>query len=248
MPDLKLIKIKSEMLLRKAGNKFGVDVKMTDEEILVKQLIHNKIDVIFDIGANTGQFARMLFKLGYAGRIVSFEPLTEAYNKLIADSKKYKGWEVAERCAIGEEDGEIEMHISENSISSSALNILDEHVSAAPGSKYIGIEKAKIYKLDTVGKIYAGNSKNILLKIDTQGFEEKILNGADKFLGEVKGLLVETSLVKLYEGQALFREIYDSITARGFDVCGIQPAFVNKETGRVLQVDALFFRPSALRI
>jgi hypothetical protein len=64
----------------------------------------------------------------------------------------------------------------------------------------------------------------------------------------VKGLLVETSLVKLYEGQALFREIYDSITARGFDVCGIQPAFVNKETGRVLQVDALFFRPSALRI
>lgn len=243
MANLKLYKIKSEMMMRKLGNKFGVDVKMTDEEVLMKQIKHNKIDLIFDIGANEGQFSDIIYKLGYKGRIVSFEPLTSAYKILKQKSKKYTGWEIAERCAVGEEDGEITMHISENTLSSSALDILEEHTNAAPGSVYTGEEKAKVFKLDTVGNKYVKNAKNIFLKIDTQGFEEKILKGADIFIGKVKGLLVETSLVKLYDGQALFPEIYSMITGKGFEMYGVQPAFVNKETGRMLQIDAIFFRP-----
>ena len=242
MPDLKLIKIKSEMLTRKIGNRFGVDVKMTDEEVLMKQLEYNKIDLIFDIGANTGQFSSMIFKLGYKGKIVSFEPLTSAYTKLTDRSKSFGNWRVAEKCAVGEEDGEIEINISKNSISSSILKIKEEHISAAPDSKFIGSEKIKVYKLDTIADKYISGEKNIFLKIDTQGFEEKILNGAEKFLNKIKGMLVETSLVPLYEGQALFPQIYDRVTKRGFELYGVQPAFINKETGRMLQIDAVFFR------
>ena len=242
MSKLKLYKIKSEMALRKLGNKFGLDVKMTDEEILVKQIIHNKIDMIFDIGANTGQFGELIYKLGYKGKMVSFEPLTDAYDILASKSKSYNGWIPAERCAVGEEDGEIEIHVSENSISSSALSMLEEHESAAPKSKYIGIEKAKVYKLDSVIGKYASGCKNLLVKIDTQGYEEKVLNGAVNSMPKIKGLYMEMSLVKLYDGQVLFRELYDRIINSGFELYGIQPAFVNKETGRVLQVDATFFR------
>ncbi|MFA5403435.1 MAG: FkbM family methyltransferase [Ignavibacteria bacterium] len=242
MPDLKLLKIKSEMLSRKIGNKFGVDVKMTDEEVLMKQLKYNKIDLILDIGANTGQFSNMVFKLSYKGKIVSFEPLTSAYKILKEKSRKVEGWTVAEQCAIGEEDGEIEINISKNSISSSALKILNEHVSAAPDSEFIGSEKVKIYKLDTIADKFSKEAKNIFIKIDTQGFEEKILNGATNFIKKAKGLLIETSLLPLYEEQALFPQIYDRVTKQGFELYGIQPAFINKETGRVLQIDAIFFR------
>jgi FkbM family methyltransferase len=242
MPNLKLYKIKSEILLRKFGNRFGVDVKMTDEEILMKQINNNNIDLIFDIGANEGQFAELIFKMGFKGRIVSFEPLTSAYKILFQKSEKYTNWEVAERFAIGESDGEIILHISENTLSSSALDILEEHTKAAPDSVYTGEEKVKVYKLDTIGKKYLKDSKNIFLKIDTQGFEEKILNGANKFLKDVKGILVETSLVKLYEGQALFPKIYSMIIEKGFELWGMEPAFINKETGRMLQADAIFFR------
>jgi FkbM family methyltransferase len=242
MPDLKLLKIKSEMLSRKIGNKFGVDVKMTDEEVFMKQLKHNKIDLILDIGANTGQFSGMIFKLGYKGKIVSFEPLSSAYEILKKKSERFSNWTVAEQCAIGEEDGKIEINISKNSISSSVLKILTEHVSAAPNSEFIGSEKVKIYKLDTIAEKYSGDAKSIFVKIDTQGFEEKILNGSSEFIKKVKGLLIETSLVPLYEGQALFPQIYDRITKQGFELTGVQPAFINKETGRVLQIDAIFFR------
>jgi FkbM family methyltransferase len=242
MPDLKLLKIKTEMLSRKIGNKFGVDVKMTDEEVLLKQIKYNNIDLIFDIGANTGQFSTMLFKLGYYGKIVSFEPLTSAYEILKNKSKKFSNWIIAEQCAIGENDGEIEINISKNSISSSALKILDEHINAAPKSEYIGSEKVKIYKLDSIFDKYILDEKNVFIKIDTQGFEEKILNGASEAIKKAKGLLIETSLVPLYEGQALYPKIYDRITKQSFELTGIQPAFINKETGRVLQIDAIFFR------
>jgi len=80
---LKTIKVKLEMLLRKTGAKFGMDFKMTDEERVILLLKHNKIDLIFDVGANTGQYARELFSLGYKGKIVSIEPLSEAYNQLL---------------------------------------------------------------------------------------------------------------------------------------------------------------------
>lgn len=243
MSKLKLYKIKSEMALRKIGNKFGVDVKMTDEEILIKQLLHNNIDMIFDIGANTGQFGELIYKLGYKGKMVSFEPLQSAYESLSANSKPYSGWTPAERCAIGEEDGEIEMHISENSISSSALSMLEDHEAAAPKSKYIGTEKAKVYKLDSVFDKYSSGCKNVFVKIDTQGYEDKVLNGAVNSMSQIKGLYMEMSLLKLYDGQALFKELYERVISYGFELHGIQPAFVNKETGRVLQVDAAFFRP-----
>jgi len=242
MPNLKLIKIKSEIALRKVGNKFGVDVKMTDEEILVKQLLHNKIDMIFDVGANTGQFGELIYKLGYTGKMVSFEPLKSAYDILLDKSKSHPNWKVAERCAIGESDGEIEMHISENSISSSALEMLDKHTEAAPSSKYIGTEKAKVFKLDTIFEKYLYDSRNVLVKIDTQGYEDKVLKGSENVISKIKGLYLEMSLVKLYEGQILYDELYKIILNYGFVMYGIQPAFVNKETGRVLQVDATFFR------
>lgn len=242
MANLKLIKIKAEIISRKIGKKFGVDVKMTDEEILMKQIEYNKIDLIFDIGANEGQFSELLFNLGYKGKIVSFEPLSEVHKKLIIRSGKFSGWEVAEKCAVGETNEETEINISKNTLSSSVLKIKKEHTDAEPESVITGTEKIKVYKLDTIGKKYSGSAKNIFLKIDTQGYEEKILNGAAEFLKNVKGLLVETSLVPLYEGQALFKEILSKVESAGFELTGIQPAFINKETGRTLQVDAIFFR------
>lgn len=243
MPNLKLLKIKSEMALRRVGNKFGVDVKMTDEEILMKQLKHNGIDLIFDIGANTGQFGEMIYKLGYGGKMVSFEPLSEAHAALVKRCEGVSGWTAAERCAVGDSDGEIEIHVSENLLSSSALDMLSEHEKAAPDSKYVATEKTKVYKLDSLFGKYLNDAKNVFVKIDTQGFEEKILNGCAESLPRIKGFLIEMSLVKLYEGQALFDTLYPRMLKSGFELYGIEPAFVNKETGRMLQVDAVFFKP-----
>jgi len=239
---LKVLKVKSEILLRKIGKNFGLDIKMTDEERFMLLLKHYKIDLIFDVGANTGQYAESLFKLGYKGKIVSFEPLSDAHQKLLKNSEKYPGWMVAERCALGAEDGEIEINISENSVSSSIMNVLNDHVKAEPKSRIIKKEKTKIFKLDSVYHKYAENAKNILLKVDTQGFEEPVLKGASNTIPKLSGIQLEMSLTTLYDGQMLFKELYELVTGLGFSLNLIEPSFTDKDTGRLLQIDGIFFR------
>ena len=110
---------------------------------LLKLLKYYNINKIFDVGANTGQYAETLFNNGYTGKIVSFEPFSKAYNTLLLKKNKNKQWIIAERCAIGEEDKEIFINISKNLVSSSILPILDGHLKYAPESQYFDTEKSR---------------------------------------------------------------------------------------------------------
>jgi len=240
--NLKILKVKTEILLRKFAEKFNIDLKMTDEEGFIKLLQHKNIDLILDVGANTGQYAQSLIGLGYKGNIVSFEPLTSAYETLVHKTKKYLNWKAAGKIGLGDFDGEAEINISKNSVSSSILNMSDEHIEASPDALYVDKETIKVRKLDSVFYEYKNNFKNIFLKIDAQGYEENILNGALKSLSEIKGLQLELSLVQLYDGQKLFMEMVELIGSYGFNIYSMQQGFTNKNTGRVLQSDVVFFR------
>ncbi|MGB9696150.1 MAG: FkbM family methyltransferase [Ignavibacteria bacterium] len=240
--NLKLLRVRFDMILNKLANLFGVNAKMLDEEILIKTIKANQIDLILDVGANTGQFSELVLKLGYEGSILSFEPLSAAYELLLRKSQKFKKWKVFDKCAIGDIDGTISINVSQNLLSSSALKILEHHTSVSPESNVVAIEAVPIYKLDSISAQYEEQYNNILLKIDTQGYEEKVLIGSANFLSSVKGVLVEVSLTPLYEGQKLFDDIYEMLKTRGFNLWGIFPAFVNRANGRMLQVDLLLFK------
>jgi FkbM family methyltransferase len=205
-------------------------------------LREHEIDLIFDVGANAGQFAGYILGLGYAGRIVSFEPLPEAYAALLARSRGHPRWEVAERCCLGEREGETLIHVSENSISSSILPILPEHVAISREAGYVGVEKVPMHPLDAIAPRYLEGSRAALLKIDVQGYEEQVLRGASETLRRVRGLQVELSLRPVYEGQTLFLPMLEWITSLGFAPYRFSDTFVDPRTGRWLQCDVLSFR------
>ena len=91
-----------------------------DKPLRARMKILNKfkIDLIFDIGANIGQYALLLRKLGYKNKIVSFEPMKKEFkilkNKSVTDSL----WEI-KNYAIGDVNTEDFINISGNSVSSS---------------------------------------------------------------------------------------------------------------------------------
>lgn len=89
------------------------------------------VDLVLDVGANVGQFARSLIDVGWTGRIVSFEPMSEPYAALQRASARHPQWEIAERCCIGDHNGEIELHASEDSVASSVLPLSSNLVSQA---------------------------------------------------------------------------------------------------------------------
>ena len=200
------------------------------------------VNLVFDVGANTGQFGQSLREADYLGRIVSFEPLSIARDQLLQASRKDALWEIAPRAAIGSENGEIEIHVAGNSVSSSILDMLDTHVSAAPESRYVGSERVSLQRLDSLAPDYLRPDSVPFLKIDTQGYEDRVLQGATGVLDQIVGLQLELSLVPLYEGQRLFYEMVDQLKAKGFEVWAIWPAFTDPKSGRSLQVDVTFFR------
>ncbi|MCZ8191300.1 MAG: FkbM family methyltransferase [Microcystis sp. LE19-338.1B] len=235
--------------IKKLARSLGVDLKrynvQTSEAAKMQRLLaYHNIDLVFDVGANIGQYAKLLRELGYSGRIVSFEPLSSAYSQLKAVSKKDPLWEIAPQTAIGNQEGEIVINIAGNSYSSSALPMLDAHLESAPESAYSGSETVKLSRLDTLAKDYIkSETKSIFLKIDVQGLEKQVIEGATAILPLVKGIKLELSLVPLYEGQVLFKEMIDIIEKLGYELYGIEPGFTAEKTGRVLQMDGIFFKP-----
>jgi len=200
------------------------------------------IDLVFDVGANAGQFASELRDLGYTGDIVSFEPLSAAHRSLSAHAAKDDKWRVHQRCAIGDFDGEIDINVSANSVSSSVLPMLEAHSSAAVKSAYVGTEKVPIFRLDSVTPDYLSAASRAFVKIDTQGFEWQVLDGGSETLAAAQGLLCELSLVPLYEGQRLWLEVIQRLEQEGFTLWSIQKGFTDIRDGRSLQIDASFFR------
>lgn len=120
------------------------------------------------------------------------------------------------------------------------MNVI--HAEAAPQSRYIGAECVPISRLDSITNKTIKNAKSILLKIDTQGYEMQVLLGAEHLLERVVGLQLELSLVPLYAGQALYRDIIDWLAERDFSLWSVIPGFTDPASGRMLQMDGVFFK------
>jgi FkbM family methyltransferase len=200
------------------------------------------VNLVLDVGANVGQFASGLRRSGYRGRMLSFEPLAQAHARLLDAARDDPDWEIAPRIAIGEQEGEIELHVSGNSVSSSVLEMLGTHSDSAPASRYVASERVRIGTLDDMARDALGPGVVPFLKIDTQGYEDKVLNGARDTLARVRGVQLELSFVPLYEGQQLAGPLMERLHALGFVEWAIRPGFCDPVSGRMLQVDAVLFR------
>ena len=234
-------------LIKNTLRKFGVEINRFNASSsptaqLVASLQKFDIDFIFDVGANAGQFVTEIRSGGYMGNVVSFEPLSFAWSALQKAREGDLKWEAYPRCALGDKDGEIEINIAGNSASSSVLPMLDSHLSAAPHTSYVGKEKVSLLTLDGVAPAYIEKYHNPFLKIDTQGFEWTVLDGATNILPQIRGVLLELSLIPLYEGQYLWEDVVLRMKHEGFTLWAIQPMFTDPHNGRTLQFDGIFFR------
>lgn len=225
--DLKLIKIVDQF-----NNSYRLTLAFKEQ----------KINYIFDVGANEGQFAKDIRFYGYKNKIISFEPLKTEHEKLKLNSQNDENWLVYKRCAVGNKNSKIEINVSKNSVSSSILKMHKEHIDVAPDSRPVEIQIINQKKLDDIFEELKDKDKNYFLKIDVQGYEQQVLEGAEKVISNFKGLLVEVSLADLYKGQKPWNEMINNIQNLGFKIWSIDRGFTNKKNGKTLQVDLVFFR------
>ena len=231
--------------LKKLLNRLGYDILHLPTDPVTRRRIEllekHGIDLIFDIGANKGQFALKMRELGYRGRIVSFEPLSDAFSQLQKNAAGDKNWTVV-NTAIGDTEGEIKINVSQNSYSSSILDILPRHVESAADSVYVGEVAAQITTIDNIISKYYKGKGNLFLKVDTQGYERQVIEGCKNSIHLIKGFQLELSLIPLYEGETLMQEMIDFLRTKGFKLMLIEPGHQDYSTGELLQVEGIFYK------
>jgi len=228
----------AKMLVHRAG--FDIYRESFKRRFVHALLLHG-VDTVLDIGANVGQFGQELRRADFAGRIISVEPLSDAATALQRLAAGDRGWTV-ERAAVGDTVGTLTMNVAANSVSSSALPMLERHADAAPQSRYVATEEVPATTVDALVDKHGIRPETTLLKIDVQGYEEQVLAGAAASLDRFTAVRTEMSLVPLYDGQALFADILTALDSHGFDLWQLEPGFVEPSTGRLLQADGVFFR------
>jgi FkbM family methyltransferase len=233
-------------LLRPAFRRLGYDVvrfdTWSDPSSRRAALVNEHgVDLVLDVGANDGPFARQVREAGYRGRIVSFEPQAAAYAALRSAAAADPLWE-CRNVAVGVDEGEVVLNIAANSSSSSLFEMSPLHVASAPESAYVGREQVNIQRLDSLAGELGLAEATVYLKVDVQGGELDVLRGAGATLERTVLVEAELSLVSLYKGAPRFDEIIDYLAERGFGVLSLEPVFVDPADRRLLQVDAVFGR------
>ena len=235
--------MKTKEVIKKAVNFFGLDIKRYVKKPKPLDFIkYFEIKTVLDLGANTGQFAKDVRSISKDIQIYSFEPLPQCYkdlNILFKNDGKFKSFNFA----IGDIEEEKTIHQNEYSPSSSILDLGNLHKQKFPYATKTFDLKIEIKKLDEIFKKLK-IEPNLLIKIDVQGYEDKVISGGTETLKSARVVMIENSFMELYSGQPDFDKIYKRLTELGFTYNGSIQQKIDKKTALVISEDSLFIKKS----
>lgn len=210
-------------------------------ETLERFLKAYSIANIIDIGANGGQYGQELRLAGYAGEIISCEPLAQPFSKLAQKAAADSRWHCL-NVALSDHVGTLDLHVSQATEFSSALPVLEDTIARDSNARVLSVETVSSRTLDDLWNELPLASGQTMLKIDTQGSEQAILTGAHASLSKIAAVQLELSAVPIYQGQPVMETMIERLRTLGFIPYMIWPGFRDSATGRALEYDGLFVR------
>ena len=233
-------------IIRKIISKFSKYSSIYENSFdLIKIMNFNNIDLVLDVGASWGGYAKTLRRFGYKNKIISFEPVNESHNKLLKNSSNDDLWEVYNKVIISDKtENKTTLNVSKDLDNSSTLHATKLHRENYNDAKFTHQEEVNSEKLDNIFDKYCSNKKNVMLKIDVQGSEMNVLTGVEKNLNKFKLVQVEVSIQPMYEGQILWSEIVNFMKNKNFDIWTIYTGYKNKSIGQLYQFDVIFYNKS----
>lgn len=221
-------------------HRIGLDVRRHRPVERRRQALITGLGVrtVLDVGANTGQYATGLRASGFIGRIVSFEPLADAFTDLLAASGSDRQWQCLQ-LAASDGAGHATLNVAANSASSSLLTMAPAHERAAPNAAMVGTQEVMLARLDEVEELGAVPDP-LMLKLDVQGHELAALTGAAGLLDRVVLIEAELSVQELYDGGPVMREMLNAMADRDFVLVALEPGFHDPGDGAILQFDGFF--------
>ena len=208
-----------------------------------------KIDTVIDVGASIGDFSTAVRQWRPEAFIYAFEPLPTEFNKLCERFKLDKNFREY-NIALSDRTGSTKFNRFNFSPASSELKMtslltrfIDKEYSMKTESDEI------IVMLDKLDSVLMPElmGKSLLVKIDVQGTEDKVIWGGQKIIKTAKLCFIETEFQPLYEGQALFFDILIQMKALGFTYFGDkEQVWYHQTNGTPLWQDSIFINNELL--
>lgn len=233
-------KLRSQKMLRQIREKYKILISIFQSpyQTINQNLAAIGIEVIIDVGANVGQFAVDMRRSGFKGHIHSFEPVKQTFRELEKSASKDPTWNVY-NLGLGEREYESIINVSQNGgLSSSILEMNSIHQLNFPDSHTSYLEKIELSTVDIQLKLLGLDPKICLLKIDVQGFESQVLQGASGSLARFPLLFIEASLAPLYRDEKDLITILNLLSRFNHRVIDVYRG-VQTKNGKLLQVDLL---------
>jgi FkbM family methyltransferase len=198
---------------------------------------------IIDVGANRGQFAKRVLDIFPDAKIFSFEPLPEQFEVLSEWAEnKTEGRLKVFNIALGDKRETLPFFEHKYSPSSSFLKTTELCKHYYPRTEDQSLIEVDVVPLDdfmSENKIELLSP--VLIKLDVQGFENKVIRGGWETIARSEACVVEVSLEQLYEGQSKFSEIVEQFSELDFCYLGNLNQVYDK-TGHVIYIDAVFLK------
>jgi FkbM family methyltransferase len=200
------------------------------------------IDTVIDVGANKGQFHDLIRNdVGFRGRIHSFEPVSSYAEGLKKKSVSDTAWKI-HPYALGSAPGTAEINVTRSPGLNSFLAPRKDVVTGFWNDDSIsGVEKVAIRTLDDVlaEEGIDCSRQGVYLKLDTQGFDLEVINGAGRSINGIRGLQTEASIRPIYHGMPTYGETLQKLNELGFALSGMFPV-TSDESLRLVELDFVF--------
>ena len=239
-----LVEVAKQLLTNRVLSRLGRQTRLESLRTHLACLLPSlAIDCVFDVGANCGQYGRLLRRIGYGGRIVSFEPVSENVAQLRQMAVGDPRWEVVP-LALGDEERVADLNVMRVSEFSTLLEPSVFGTQQFPTSTMIDhVEQVRVRRLESIYESYLpeGRASRVHLKLDTQGYDLHVLRGAGAFLSSVVSLQIELPLLHIYDGMPDFLDAVRELQGMEFSFTGLFPV-TRDALRRVVELDCVMRR------
>jgi FkbM family methyltransferase len=226
----KALRSVAKKLIERATNSYVVPKthawQLQEREYLKQLFSWARVDCVFDVGANAGQYADMLRRqIGFKGPIISFEPLPELAAELRNHARSDPFWFI-EGVALSDKSGERTFNVTvENQASS--LHKLNAQIADTLFDNFVVARQCQV-RTEMLSSVYSAYARRLnfqrpFLKMDTQGHDLAVVAGAGAALEHFVGLQSELAVIPLYEATPDYKTALSVLEDAGFALGAIVP-------------------------